>query len=111
MGGKGIPRTPDSPWCYSSLAYLKGRKAEVCSRSGYYDLSDQSQIFAVAEGSPPHLTHQSRHQTHDTYVIQLKYLNCHERAILPCWAVFSFSLQRKLSSLGKMSDMVKPLSS
>lgn len=29
------------------------REEEVCSRSGYYGLSDQSQIFAVSEGSPP----------------------------------------------------------
>lgn len=53
VGGKGSPCTPNSPWCYPSLAHLESREEEVCSSKEYYDLSDQSQIVAVAERSPP----------------------------------------------------------
>lgn len=96
--------TFNSPCCYPSLVHLKGREEELSSRSGYYDLSDQTWIFVVSEGPPP-----SSEQTPDTSVMQLKYVSWHERLILPCWAVLDLSLQRKLSSRGKISDMVKPL--
>lgn len=45
------------------------------------------------------------------HVMQLKYLSWHERPIVPWWAVLDLSLQRKLNSLGKISDMVKLYSS
>lgn len=75
--------------------HLEGREEEVSSKSG---------IFVSSEESPP-----SSEQTPDTSVTQLKYVSWHERLLQPCWAVLDCSLQRKLSSLGKMSDMVKPL--
>lgn len=102
--GKGRPCTLNSPCCYPSLVHLKWREEEVSYRSQYYDLSDQTWIFVDSEGFPP-----SSEQTPDTSVTQLKYVSWHERLILPCWAVLDLSLQRKLSSLGKLSNMVKPL--
>lgn len=99
-GGRGLcgeskTCTLNSPCCYPSLVHLEGREEEVSSKSG---------IFQPSEGSPP-----SSEQTPDTSVMQLKYVSWHERLIQPCWAVLDLSLQRKLSSLGKMSDMIKPL--
>lgn len=66
-------------------------------------MSSKSGIFVASEGSPP-----SSEQTPDTSVMQLKYVSWHERLIRPCWAVLDLSLQKKLSSLDKMS-MEKPL--
>lgn len=78
-----------------SLVHLEGREEEVSSKSG---------IFVASEGSPS-----SSEQAPDfTSVVQLKYVSWLERLIWPCWALLDRSLERKLSSLCRIS-MVKPL--